>query len=238
VKASLGLVLVALVTGAAARAAEPDLTIEAEVSPPESIEVDGHMGGITGEMVARALERAHVTATVAPVPWGRAYGDALADPKTCTYPASLTHEREGLFKWVTPLAHNQWALVATTEAGIKLDNLEDARKYRIGVYQDDAREAFFRDAGGFVVETVNSNEQNLTRLEAGRIDLWAASVYTVRYERQRGVANLRVALVYRTVELALACNKAVPDAVIQRLNRAVKSLIDDGSAATLEAKFR
>jgi len=238
VKPLSGLVVATLLLGPAARAAEPELTIEAEVSPPESFEVDGNMGGIAGEMIARALERAHVTATIAPVPWARAYDDALANPTTCAYPTSLTHERQSFFKWVTPLAHNQWALVGTTEGGIRLDNLEDARKYLIGVYQDDAREAYFRDAGGFRVETVNSNEQNLIRLEAGRIDLWAASVYTVRYERQRGVSNLRVALMFRTVDLALACNKAVPDAVIERLNQAVKSLIDDGSAGRIEAKFR
>lgn len=234
-----GMLVLALAQGHPARAAEPaDLTIEAEVSPPESFEVDGRMGGITGEMLTRALARAHVTATIAPVPWQRAYGDALANAATCAYPTSVTPERLPLFKWASPLGQNDWALIGTTEAGIKLDSLEQAKRYRIGVYQGDARQSFFEAAGGYQVETVNSNELNLTRLEAGRIDLWAASLYTVWFERQRGVGNLRVVLTFRTVDLGLACNKSVPDETMARLNRAIQSLIADGTAAVIEAPYR
>jgi polar amino acid transport system substrate-binding protein len=228
-----------LLPGQPARAADPvDLTIEAEVSPPESFEVDGHMGGITGEMLNRALARAHVTATIAPVPWQRAYDDALGNPATCAYPTSVTPERLPLFKWASPLGQNDWALVGTTETGIKLDSLDEAKRYRIGVYQGDARQSFFEAAGGYQLEAVNSNDLNLTRLEAGRIDLWAASVYTVWFERQRGVGNLRVVRTFRTVDLALACNKSVPDELMARLNRAIQSLIADGSAAVIEAPYR
>jgi polar amino acid transport system substrate-binding protein len=235
------LVLAALLPFASAPgawAAGPELTIEAEISPPESEQVDGEMSGITGEMLKRALARAAVSATISPVPWQRAYSDALANPMTCAYPTSVTDERLPLFKWVGPLTRNDWVLVGTTDADIKLDRVEDAKRYRIGVYQGDAREAFFRDAGGYQIESVNSNELNLTRLEAGRIDLWAASVYTVWYERQRGVTNLRVVLPFRSVTLSLACNKAVPDEIVARLNQAVAGLIADGTAAVIEAPYR
>jgi polar amino acid transport system substrate-binding protein len=220
------LVLAALLPFASAPgawAAGPELTIEAEISPPESEQVDGEMSGITGEMLKRALARAAVSATISPVPWQRAYSDALANPMTCAYPTSVTDERLPLFKWVGPLTRNDWVLVGTTDADIKLDRVEDAKRYRIGVYQ---------------IESVNSNELNLTRLEAGRIDLWAASVYTVWYERQRGVTNLRVVLPFRSVTLSLACNKAVPDEIVARLNQAVAGLIADGTAAVIEAPYR
>jgi polar amino acid transport system substrate-binding protein len=200
--------------------------------------VDGEMGGITGEMVKRALARAHVSATISPVPWQRAYDDALGNAMTCAYPTSVTEARLPLFKWVGPLTRNDWVLVGTTEANIRLDRVEDAKRLRIGVYQGDARETFFRDAGGYQIESVNSNELNLTRLEAGRIDLWAASVYTVWYERQRGVNNLRVVLPFRSVSLSLACNKDVSDDIIARLNQAVADLIADGTAAVLEAPYQ
>jgi len=151
----------------------------------------------------------------------------------------VTEARLPLFKWVGPLTHNDWVLVGTKEANIRLDRIEDARRYRIGVYQGDAREEFFRAAGGYQVESVNSNELNLTRLEAGRIDLWAASVYTVWYERhQRGIDNLRVVLPFRSVVLSLACNKGVPDEMIARLNQAVADLIANGTAAVIEAPYQ
>ncbi|HEV2677957.1 MAG TPA: transporter substrate-binding domain-containing protein [Aliidongia sp.] len=230
------LALLLLVLGG--RALAVDLVIEAEETPPESFEIDGEMGGITGEVLKQALARSHVTASIAPVPWQRAYNDALATPQTCAYPTTVTDERLPLFKWAGPLTRNDWVLIGTSEGGIHLDRLEDARRYRIGVYQGDAREDFFRKAGGFQVETVNSNELNLTRLQAGRIDLWAASVYTLWYERRHGAANLKVVLPFRSVTLSLACNKSVPDDVIARLNHAIADLIADGTTDRIEAPYR
>ena len=234
----LGLLLLPA-PGARALAAPAELIIEAEETPPESFQAsDGQMSGITGELLRRALARAGVPAAIGPVPWQRAYGDALANPLTCAYPTTETPERLPLFKWAGPLAHNDWVLIGTNEGGIRLDRLEDAKRYRIGVYQGDAREEFFRKAGGYQIETVNGNQLNLTRLEAGRIDLWAASVYTLWYERQHGAANLKVVLPFRAVTLSLACNRSVPDDTMARLNRAIAALIDDGTVAAIEAPYR
>ncbi|HEV2674868.1 MAG TPA: ABC transporter substrate-binding protein [Aliidongia sp.] len=179
---------------------------------------DGEIKGILVDLVREVARRADIDATFDLLPWKRAYEGALGNADTCVFATTMTEERRPLFKWVAPLVFNNWALLGLKSRHIRLTRLDEARPYVIGVYQGDARETFLRQRG-FSLAPVSRNEFNISGLESGRIDLWASSIYTPLQMGPDVAAKIETVLEFHAVELGVACNIAVPDATIERLNR-------------------
>jgi len=178
---------------------------------------DGAVKGIMVDLMREVAGRAEIEASFDLLPWKRAYEGALTNPDTCVFSTTMTPDRLPLFKWVAPMIFNNWALVALKSRHIHLTRLDDARPYTIGVYQGDVREGYLRQRN-FVLAPVGRNELNITGLESGRIDLWATSVYTPLQMGGEAAGKVETVLEFRSVELGLACNLAIPDATIERLN--------------------
>ena len=61
---------------------------------------------------------------------------ALEDENIVLFGTTYTKAREDKFKWVGPLATKRDILVAKKDSGIKISNLDDAKKVgRIGTLQ-------------------------------------------------------------------------------------------------------
>jgi len=178
----------------------------------------GAVKGLMVDLLQEVAQRAGIEASFDLLPWKRAYDGALTDPTTCVFSTTMTPDRLPSFKWVAPLIFNNWALLGLRSRHIRLARLADARPYVIGVYQGDARETYLSQRG-FTLAPVNRNALNLTGLEAGRIDLWASSSYTPLQMGPETADKVETVLEFRSVELGLACNMAVPDATIARLNQ-------------------
>jgi polar amino acid transport system substrate-binding protein len=216
----------------------PPLYITTEYSPPTSMQDGERVIGSATDKVREALTRSGIAYTIELLPWKRAYAAALARPDACVYSTTRTPERERLFKWVGPTDEGAWVLLGRADRQYKLASLEDARGLRIGTYNGDARDEFLR-ARGFKVDPAPNDMINPRKLLMNRIDLWAAGF-------RRGSAVLELngwsesivpVLTFNRVKLYLACNPAVPDAVIARLNEALDAMGRDGSARRFERKY-
>ena len=80
---------------------------------------------------------------------------------------------------------------------------------------------------------------NQKKLMMNRIDLWAAAI-------RRGSAvlaangwseNIVPVLTFNRIKVYLACNRAVPDATIDKLNAALEAMARDGTTRRLERKY-
>jgi polar amino acid transport system substrate-binding protein len=218
--------------------ARPRLTITTETSAPSSMLEGSRVIGIATDKVREAMQRAGVDYSIELLPWKRAYLAAQQRPDACVYSTSRTPEREGLFKWVGPTAVAEWVMMARADSKLKLRSLEDARGLRIGTYNGDARDAYLR-ARGFRVDAANEDLANAGKLLLDRIDLWAASLRSgstilTRYGYDKKIVPL---LVFNRIELYLACNPAVPDAVVARLNAAFEAMARDGTARRIERSY-
>lgn len=219
-------------------AARPRLYLTTETSAPSSMLEGTRVIGIATDKVREAMERAGVDYSIELLPWKRAYLAAQQRPDTCVYSTSRTPEREGLFKWVGPTDLGHWVMLARADSKLKLRSLEDARGLRIGTYNGDARDAYLR-ARGFRVDAANEDIANAGKLLLDRIDLWAASLRSgstilARYGYDKKIVQL---LVFNRIELYLACNPGVPDAVVARLNTAFESIVRDGTARRIERSY-
>ena len=172
------------------------------------------------------------------LPWKRAYNAALTRPNVCVYSTTRTPEREQLFKWVGPTDEGEWVLLGRADRNYRLTTLEDARSLRIGTYHGDARDEYLR-ARGFNVDPAPNDMINPQKLLMNRIDLWAAGLKrgTVVMESNGWAGIIVPVLTFNRVKLYLACNRAVPDATINRLNAALIAMDKDGTTRRLNHKY-
>jgi polar amino acid transport system substrate-binding protein len=209
---------------------EPRLYLTTETLAPHSMLEGKRVVGIGADTVREIMMRARIDYTIELLPWKRAYTAALERHDTCVFSTTRTPEREALFKWIGPIGEADWVLMGRADRHLRLDTLDDARRYRIGTYNGDARDQYLR-ARGFDVDPAPNDLFNPRKLMANRIDLWAASI-------RRGsdtVARLGYAdkivpvLVFNRIRVYLACNRAVPDALTARMETALAAMEHDGT---------
>lgn len=220
--------LVAVLALASAQAGA--LTLTTEDYPPFNFSTDGGktMTGSASDVMNEVLKRTGIKATISLYPWERAYKSALDDKDTCVFSATRTEAREKLFKWVGPLAADSWTLYAKPDSTITAKSLDDVKQYTIGGYQGDAKAIFLKGKGLKVDETMK-DEQNVKKLEAGRIDLWAASSSVGPWVAKNNNVKIKPVVSFQDVQLYAACNLAMPDADIAKMNEAVKAIKADGT---------
>jgi polar amino acid transport system substrate-binding protein len=234
------LVLAALLAAlsGAPRAAAPPLYLTTETSAPSSMVEGGKVVGIVTDKVREMMERAELGYRIELLPWKRAYAAALHRPDGCVFSTTRTAEREPLFKWVGPLDEAQWVLMGRADRHFDLHSLEDARHYRIGTYNGDAREQFLR-ARGFKVDSAPEDLINPRKLLLNRIDLWASSLRrgSPVLDRHGWDKQIVPVLAFNKIEVYLACNRAVPDEQVARMNAAAEAMRRDGAMQRIERSY-
>jgi len=226
------------VSCAASAGAPAQLHLVTEASAPYSMREGPRVIGIATDILREVLERSGITYTVDLLPWKRAYTEALERRDGCVYSTTRTPEREPLFKWIGPIGEAEWVLMARADRKLALQTLDDARPYRIGTYNGDARDVYLRERG-FHVDPAPNDLTNPRKLMLGRIDLWAASTRRSESTLDRlGFAGKIVpVLVFNRIHVYLACNRAVPDDLVTRMNGAVEAMERDGSARAILRRY-
>jgi polar amino acid transport system substrate-binding protein len=218
--------------------APPQLHLGTEVSAPYSMREGERVTGIGTDMVREILDRSGIGYTIDVLPWKRAYTEALERNDGCVYSTTRTPEREPLFKWIGPIGEADWVLMARADRKLNLQTLDDARPYRIGTYNGDARDVYLRERG-FHVDPAPNDVTNPRKLMLGRIDLWAASTRRSgpTLERLGFAGKIVPVLVFNRIHVYLACNRAVPDDLVTRMNGAVEAMERDGSARAILHRY-
>jgi polar amino acid transport system substrate-binding protein len=220
----------------------PVMTLTTEDYPPFNVKgnADHPISGISTDIIREMMKRAGIEINITMYPWQRALSIALSDRDTCVYSTVRTAKREESYKWVGPVASDDWALFATSDSMINIASLEDARKYKLGGYQGDAA-GDYMVTHKFNVDVADSDKFNPQKLVARRIDLWIAGVRTGPFvARREGVMNIRPVFTFgeaKDYQMYLACNKNVPDATIGRLNDILNEMKTDGSVAKILTKY-
>ena len=158
-----------------------ELTILTENLPPLNYVKDGELVGPSVEIVREIQSRVGSRDKIQVYPWARAYKLALENENVVLFGTTHTKAREDKFKWVGPLATKRDILVAKKDSGIKISNLDDAKKVgRIGTLRDDTRELLLKSHGFTNLEPVSDEQLNAQKLVIGRIDLWAYKIPGLR----------------------------------------------------------
>lgn len=223
---------------ASSAAARPHLYIKAESSPPSAMMSEGQVVGFATEKIRLIMERVGVDYDIEIMPWKRAYLLAQTQNDTCVYSTTRVPERETMFQWIGPTHENDWTLFGRTGRDYQIARIEDARRYRIGAYNGDVRgDALL--AQGFNVDTVPDKLSNPRKLLVERIDLWVSSmrVGTSLIAENGWSEQIVPVLTFKRTELYLACHKSVPDAMVDKMNAALRAMNSEGVSAAIERKY-
>ena len=238
---------VMLLVGSAQAEVDPNyrMVLLTENFPPYNMAINGknfaqedNIDGIAVDIVREMFKRAniHYNLTLR-FPWERIYKLALEQPGYGVFVMARLPDREALFKWVGPIGPDDWVLLAKADSKIQLQNLEQARRYKIGAYKGDAI-AESLDKQGLKPIVALRDQDNAQKLMEGQIDLWATGDPAGRYlARQVGVNGLKTVLRFNSAQLYLALNKDVPDEVVARLQAALDELRNSGRIDEIMAQY-
>ncbi|NWL18429.1 substrate-binding periplasmic protein [Pseudomonas umsongensis] len=243
VLASASLLLIS--SARAADSSTTELVLLTENFPPYNMAKNGknfaqdeNINGIAVDIVREMFKRANVTYSLTlRFPWERVYKLALENPGYGAFVMARLPDRERLFKWVGPIGPDDWIMLAKADSKISLENLEDARKYRIGAYKGDAIAETLAKQGLKPI-VVLRDQDNAKKLVSGQIDLWATGDPAGRYlARQDGVNGLKTVLRFNSAELYLALNKDVPQATVAKLQAALDQMRKDGVVDEIMGRY-
>lgn len=138
--------------------------------------------GMPSDIVRACIKVSDKDYKIQKLPWARAYMLATTEKNVLIYLLNMTEDRKPLFHWVGPMTTlNQNLYRLKTRTDIKVNILDDAKKYTIGVIRGFANAKFLFDNGfrkindGGQIDLVHAEENNIKKLFLGRIDLLAMS---------------------------------------------------------------
>ena len=213
--------------------------------PPYNMAINGknfaqedNIDGIAVDVVREMFKRAGIPYSLTlRFPWDRIYKLALEKPNYGVFVTARLPEREALFKWVGPIGPDDWVMLARGDSKLVVNNLQQAKQYRIGAYKGDAIAEHLEKEGLQPVTSLRDQE-NAKKLMAGQIDLWATGDPAGRYlARQEGVSGLKTVLRFNSAQLYLALNKEVPDEVVQKLQKALDEMRQSGAVQTIFNRY-
>lgn len=229
-----------LLLASAARAetdsSDYSMVLLTENFPPYNMAINGKnfaqedsIDGIAVDIVKEMFKRAGVQYSLTlRFPWDRIYKLALEKPGYGVFVTARLPERESQFKWVGPIGPDDWVLLAKADSRISLNNLDEAKKYRVGAYKGDAMADYLTEHG-FEPVLALRDQENAGKLQDGSIDLWASGDPAGRYlAKQVGVTGLKTVLRFNSDQLFLALNRETPDAVVQKLQAALDKMRAEG----------
>lgn len=216
-------------------------SVMTEEYPPFNHTENGRLTGLSSEVVIELLKRVGHENNIKVLPWARAYNLARNKAGKILFSMTRTEQREPLFKWVGPLATNNWVFFAKKGSSLNIRSLEDAKKVKkIGAYKEDAAELYLKEQGFSNIESVIDDMANVKKLVAGRIDLWIVGQLQGLYKAKTAIgssAGLEKVFDVKSTRLYIAFSKTAPDAVVEKWQSELDKMKADGTYDAILKKY-
>lgn len=216
--------------------AEP-LRLYTEEYPPLNYSQDGEPAGLATEVVREIMRRTGQYAPISVVPWARGYQLAQARPATGLFVTMRTAEREALFQWVGPLARATTGFYALRSAGLRIADLDDARRFGpIAVPRDWYSHQYLKAEGFADILPVTGPLQVIRMLKRGRVKLMVLDNLSLNaLLAQGGIRPGEVQLLYSFMhnDAYIAFSPQTDAALVTRWQTELDAMKRDGSFATL-----
>ncbi len=164
----------------------------------------------------------------------RALLDASTRPGTCAVGMGRSPDREALFQWAGPISRAELVLLARADDPRSLTSLTDVRNLTIGVIRNSVAAQQLR-THNLQLEEVADDATNLRKLQAKRIDLWAANAFVAKEELRNAVPPPpRTVLSFGLIETFIACHPQLDEALMSSIRQAVATLTREGAFSTIK----
>lgn len=219
------------------------IKIVTEEFPPYSYSKNGQLTGVATEVVKAVLKQLKMSDEILVYPWARAYKIALNEKNVLIFGINRTSDRENLFKWVGFIASNNLAFFSLQQRNdIKVNSLNDAKKYEIGLILADFGEQYLLSKHFTHISAVTNDLQNLKKLLNGRIDLWLTDEhngYYVLKENDQNPKNFKIVYDFKVSSgLYMAFSKKTPDVIVEEFKQALETIKANGTYTKIVQKYK
>lgn len=218
------------------------LMVYAEDFPPFCYQVDGREVGIATELVRELLTRCEMAHRIRIETWKRAYHQTKTVPGHALYSVTRRPGRERDFQWVGPLFADDTIVYTVDAAQPPYPNLDALRQARsIGVLAGGSTESMLKE---LQFENIEAHRDSLTiyrKLVLGRLHLGIGSAWELRFRAtldNLDISPLRDVFVLNRNEMYLAFHRDTPAALIQRLQKNLDIMKQDGTYQQLVKKYQ
>lgn len=221
-----------------------ELHIVTEDFPPYNFQQDGAIKGLATEVVNAVLHEASLEADISFYPWARAYMLALHQKNHLIYSIARIPEREELFYWVGSISPYQTSFYKLkSRPDIKINSLEDAKRYLVGVSLADVTTTYLQEKGFSKLQMVPDDTQNLHKLTAKRVDLIAYeenSFLHKVHEQNLNPQDYEQAWRMQDLsdELYMALSRNSDLALFYKLQKALKRIKSNGIYREIHKRYR
>ncbi|MGE5451798.1 MAG: substrate-binding periplasmic protein [Acidobacteriota bacterium] len=199
-------------------------------SPPFSTMEGNRAAGVALKVVEDAFNQAGLRFAFQLEPLARALYDAKTKDFHCAFPVQRSQRDEADYKWIGPIYIASSGLYARATSVIRLSTLADARPLRLGALRGSGDAQYLRGFG-YQVDEANSQDQNIQKLQSGKIDLWATDVLSARFFAKPAHGSTpppKLIFVFRKALGSIACNANMPAADAEALQSIVDTMIQTG----------
>lgn len=212
-------------------AVEPqDLQYLTEDYAPSNYVENGKLTGIAVEILRAVWSHLGVPEqNIRVLPWARGYAMVKSEPNTVLFAMTRSPAREPLFKWVGRIYRGNYTLYSDANRPVVLNNLDEAKNYRIGVIREDFSEKdlqarAFPDSS---IVPVDSAEQLIRMLFLGRGDL--LYLYDDTVKAFAPTVNAKAEDFYHSIVVSsnvlyYAFSKGTDDAIVNRFQKALDAV--------------
>jgi polar amino acid transport system substrate-binding protein len=220
-----------------------------EYYPPYNMKAeDGKLTGSSIEVLEAVLKEMHSKQSIEDVKlraWAKSYMIAQKKKNAMVFSTTRTDSREKLFKWVGPIATATVGVIAPKRKHIKINNISDFNKYKVGAVLKDIGELLLLDAGVnkkriFYVKGEDAINISFVKMQKNRIDMFAYNINVAfanakmegfDVDKYEVVYTLKVGYQY------FAFNKETDDKIIQKWQNALDAIKKDGTYAKIHSKY-
>jgi len=212
------------------------IILTTEDMPPYSTRINGKdngkptdpLSGISIDIVNELFTRANIKHQILIYPWQRSFNTAMNNHNHAVFSATRNQQRERLFKWVGPIANNDWVVFSKKTASYDIQSINDISNYKVGGYQGDAL-SLYLEKQGINVDKASADKLNLQKLKYGRIDLWIAGNLVGAYRADKAGIEVKQVFTFKDSDLWIAFNINTDDEIINKLNDILTQMKKDGS---------
>ena len=192
----------------------------------------GVLVGTVVEEVTNALKKSGVEYTLSVNAWPISYNAALRDEKTCIFSIARLPSREDKFSWVAKLGNFTASFYSFKSQQVKIENLEQAKKYRIAVLKDNYSHVYlsergFNEQNQLILLDSFENIYDVLKSRRSSIDMVVLSDEQFNYELKKDKTLSLLKAIYKIPadyqDLYFACNKNLESTTLEKLTHAFSS---------------
>jgi len=208
--------------------------------PPLSYLINDKAAGPSVDIVKNIQKKINTNEDIWVYPWARGYKMAQEEAGVMLFSTTRTKQRENMFKWVGPIMEKRYSLYAKKGSTIKINHLDEAKKYRIGVARGSNNQQFLVSKGFTALVPVTLEEQNLKMLLKGRIGLWYtdAAQSSRLMENTSQDASIEEIFVIQKYKSYFVFNIKTPDNIVKKWQEALDGLLKDGTVLNILTKYK